>query len=294
MSDAERFRLQKGDLVFLWNRKKGDAYQVRVTPGATQGTHMGQIKHDDLLGASYGDTVLTHKGEPFCCLRPTIGEYARRIKRETQIVFPKDAGYILQHLNVQPGSTVLECGTGSGSLCCIFAHFVGASGRVVTYDKRGEFTELARKNAERWGVEGRIEFKTRSLDGGFDERDADAVFIDLPQPWGYIGDAWNALAPGNRLGILVPTFNQIAETLEEIERWPFADVQVLELLMRFLKTDPRRIRPEDIMVGHTGYLIFAAKIQPFASGDPGEEKADAEVSGDPDPVEDSGANGEES
>jgi tRNA (adenine57-N1/adenine58-N1)-methyltransferase len=254
--------LNYGDLVFLWSPRKGDCFLLRLSKGAVQGSRLGQLRHDDFVGRTYGEVVQSHNGEVFALLRPTLGEYLRRVKRNTQIVFPKEAGFILMHLNVGPGSKIVECGTGSGSLTCAFAHFVGDHGHVYTYDRREEFSQLARRNAERWGVADRITFKVRSLDEGFDERDADAVFLDLPTPWDYIGKAREALAPGNRIGILVPTFNQIERTLDELRSQGFADPQVVEILLRYLKTDPRRLRPEDVMVGHTGYLIFASKCEP--------------------------------
>ena len=261
--------LSAGDLVLIWSPAKGDSFLVRLAHGFTQGCHLGQMKHDDMIGMEYGDVILTNKGEPFFILRPALGEYTRRIKRQTQVIFPKDSGFIIQHLNFGPGSTVVECGTGSGGLTAVFAHFVGDNGRVVTYDRREEFSKLAESNAERWGVRHRVDFKVRDMKDGFDERDADAVFLDVQNPWDFIGVAHEALAWGHHLGILVPTFNQIEKTLIALDEYKFVDVQVLELLMRYYKTDPRRIRPDDIMNAHTGYLIFAAKARqlPATEGD---------------------------
>lgn len=255
--------IQAEDLVFIWNPKKGDCFLLKVQPRASQGTHFGQIKHADLVGREYGEGIRTPKGEIYYLIRPTLAEYTRRLKRQTQIIFPKDAGFILQHLNIFPGCTVVECGTGSGSLCCTFAHFVGDTGKVCTYDRREEFSELARKNARKWGVEQRIEFNVRQLSDGFKERNADAVFLDVPTPWEYIDKAYEALASGNRLGVLVPTANQISDTLRALAEYKFADVQVVELMLRYYKTEPNRIRPEDVMTGHTGYLIFAVKTLPL-------------------------------
>jgi tRNA (adenine57-N1/adenine58-N1)-methyltransferase len=233
------------------------------------------MKHGDMIGMEYGDIINTNKGSPFFILKPAVGEYTRRIKRQTQVIFPKDSGFIIQHLNFGPGATVVECGTGSGGLTAVFAHFAGDTGRVVTYDRREDFSSLAKSNAERWGVAHRIEFKVRDMRDGFDERDADAVFLDVQNPWDFIGQAREALAWGRRLGILVPTFNQIEKTLLALEEFNFADVQVLELLMRYLKTDPRRIRPDDTMVAHTGFLIFAAKARPLPEALSEESEAEA-------------------
>lgn len=255
--------LRAGDLVFIWNPKKGDNFLVKIDPGQSLGTHFGQIKHADLLNHEYGEGVYTPKGELYYLLRPTLAGFTRRIKRQTQIVFPKDAGFILQHMNIFPGCTVVECGTGSGSLCCTFAHFVGDTGKVCTYDRREDFSALAKKNAEKWGVAHRIEFNVRDLSEGFKERNADAVFLDVPTPWDFIDKAYDALAPGCHLGVLVPTTNQLSATIEKLQEYGFVDINAVELMLRYFKTDYKRIRPEDMMIGHTGYLVFAVKTLPL-------------------------------
>ena len=262
--------LAAGDLVFLWSPAKGDSFLIKLAHGASQGSHLGQMKHDDIIGLSYGEVIRTNRGEPFFILRPSVGEYTRRIKRQTQVIFPKDSGFIIQHLNFGPGARIVECGTGSGGLTSVFAHFVGDDGKVYTYDKREEFSRLAQANLERWGLAHRVEFKVRDMKDGFDERDADAVFLDVQNPWDYIAIARDALAGGHHIGILVPTFNQIEKTLLALAECHFVDVQVLELLMRYYKTDPRRLRPDDTMTAHTGFLIFAAKAEAL----PEEEEAD--------------------
>lgn len=253
--------LSAGDLVFLWSPDKGDSFLIKLSQGSTQGCHLGQMKHNDIIGMEYGDIINTNRGEPFFILRPSVGEYTRRIKRQTQVIFPKDSGFIIQHLNFGPGATIVECGTGSGGLTSVFAHFVGDDGKVCTYDKREEFSRLAQSNLERWGLAHRVNFKVRDMREGFDERDADAVFLDVQNPWDYIGIAHETLAWGHHIGILVPTFNQIEKTLVALREHGFVDVQVLELLMRYYKTDPRRLRPDDTMTAHTGFLIFAAKAR---------------------------------
>ena len=269
--------IQAGDLVFIWSPKKGDNFLIKVAPGNSQGTHFGQIKHNEIMEHDYGEAIYTPKGEIFYLMRPTIAGFTRRIKRNTQIVFPKDSGFILQHMNIFPGCTVVECGTGSGSLCCTFAHFVGDTGKVCTYDRREEFSALAKKNAEKWGVAHRIEFNVRELKDGFKERNADAVFLDVPTPWEFIDTAYEARAPGNHLGILIPTANQLSATIEKLNEFGFMDINAVEIMLRYYKTDPKRIRPEDVMIGHTGYLVFAVKTLPLPERDiPAENEEESE------------------
>lgn len=278
MTSGETSRLREGDLVLLLSPAKGETYLVRLQSGAVQGSHLGKIPHDAILESGYGEVIRTHLGRPFLVLKPSLGEYTRRIKRKTQIIYPKEAGYLLLHLDVFPGATVVECGSGSGSFTTILATFVGPTGRVVSYERRESFSELARSNCERFGVAERVTFKVRDLDDGegFDEEGADAVFLDLQNPWEYIAEVKHALAPGRRVGILVPTFNQIQQTLEALEANAFVQVEVVEILLRGYKTNPRRIRPEDLMVGHTGYLLFASSVvcaHPEVLSDPTSKEA---------------------
>ncbi|QTX33090.1 tRNA (adenine-N1)-methyltransferase [Aminithiophilus ramosus] len=260
--------LNEGDLVLLWSPHKGDSYLLSLKSGAFQGTRTGTIPHDSVAEASYGGVVTTGKGQLFYVLRPTSGEFMRRIRRQTQIIYPKDAGLLLLYLDIFPGARVLECGTGSGSLTSLLGHFVGESGRVYSYDRREEFSLIARDNCRRWGVEERVTFRIGEAVDGFEERDVDALVLDLPSPWEALDAAHAALAPGRRLAALVPTTNQLERLIDGLNEGAFVDIQVLETFLRTYRTNARRIRPDDTMIGHTGYLVIATAV--LARGGSGE------------------------
>jgi len=90
----------------------------------------------------------------------------------------------------------------------------------------------------------------------------DAIFLDVPNPWDYIRQVRAALKPGGFFCNLVPTFNQVEKLLYSLRRENFAFIEVCELLMRYYKPEPTRLRPTDRMIAHTGYLIFARRIEP--------------------------------
>jgi tRNA (adenine57-N1/adenine58-N1)-methyltransferase len=56
--------------------------------------------------------------------------------------------------------------------------------------------------------------------------------------------------------------NQVEKTLVALRQTNFAFLEVCEILLRFYQAEPNRLRPTDRMVAHTGYLIFARKIEP--------------------------------
>ncbi len=225
-------------------------------------THRGVLLHDDLIGRPWGTQVFSHMGAPFFLLQPSLADLLTDLPRTTQILYPKDIGFILVTMGIGPGKKVIEAGTGSGSMTIATAYAVGSDGHVITYEVRPDMQNLARKNLERVGLAGRVDFKLRDIAAGFDETDGDAFFLDVPNPWDYIAQVRAALKPGAFICSLVPTFNQVENLLHALRRNKFAFVEVCEILLRYFKPEPSRIRPTDRMVAHTGFLIFGRRIEP--------------------------------
>jgi len=251
--------IQAGDLVQLVGRDH--KYRlVRLQPGAELHTHRGLLKHDDMIGKPWGSRVDSHLGRPFYLLPPSLHDVLRDTKRSSQIIFPKDIGYILLKLSIVPGQTVVEAGTGSGALTTALATAVGPQGRVISYDSRSDMQTLARHNLEQLGLEGRVDFRLRDIAQGFEETDVPALFLDVAVPHEYIAQVRAALRPGGFFGSIVPTTNQVSLLLSALERHEFEFVEVSELSLRYYKPVPERLRPTDRMVAHTGYLIFARPV----------------------------------
>ncbi len=256
-------RVREDDVVILFDPEKSKKYFLNLS--LTRGkfsTEKGEIELSSLIGKPYGSKVKTHKGFTFILLPVTLYEFImHKLNRLTQIVYPKDSAFILLRLNVKPGDTVVESGIGSGALTAVFAQAVGKEGRVISYERREEFIKNALSNLRKLGLEERVEVKHRDISEGFDEvESADALFLDVREPWLYLDKAYRALKTGHFIGILVPTVNQVIETLKKLKELPFMDVEVCEILLRKYKTVPERLRPEDRMPAHTAYLIFARKL----------------------------------
>jgi tRNA (adenine57-N1/adenine58-N1)-methyltransferase len=153
------------------------------------------------------------------------------------------------------------------------AHAVGPNGQVISYEVKPDVQNLARKNLNRFGLASRVDFKLGDIQAGFDETDVDSFFLDLPNPYDYTVQVRTALKPGGHLCCLLPTFNQVEKTLYALHRDNFAFIEVCEIMLRYFQADPTKLRPTDRMVAHTGFLIFARRIEP--SQDPrGRELAD--------------------
>ncbi len=235
---------------------------LTLQAGAKFETHRGILQHDDLIGKPWGTQVFSHIGAPFFLLQPSLADLITELPRTTQILYPKDIGFILVTVGIGPGQTVMEAGTGSGSMTTALAFTVGPQGRVISYEVKPDVQNLARKNLTRFGLDSRVDFKLRDIQQGFDETNADAFFLDVPNPYDYTAQVRAALKPGGFLCCLIPTFNQVEKTLQALRQTRFAFVEVCELLLRYYKPEPARIRPTDRMVAHTGFLVFARRIEP--------------------------------
>ncbi len=257
---------QPDDIVLLISpdRKR---FVLQLAPGAAMHTHRGMIYHDAILQTPYGGTVLSHTGHRFTVLQPTMEEALMSLRRATQIVYPKEIGYILLKLSILPGRRVIEAGGGSGVLTAALARYVCPGGHVYSYEARLDMLDLARQNVARLGLLDVVQFHHRRAEEGFLERDVDALFLDLREPWRYLESVGQALANGGFFGAVVPTANQLIELVAGLQRRSdFTDLEAVEILLRQYKPVAERLRPMDRLTAHTGFLVFARKLERPSTG----------------------------
>lgn len=234
-------------------------YMVKVEAGKTFHTHKGFVKLDDLVGKDFGATVQSSLGAEFVALKPSLTDYIMKSARNTQITYPKDAALIVMFSGIGPGSRVVESGTGTGALTTAIAHYVKPEGRVYTYDIRGEFQKNAEKNLRRANLLDFVELKNKDVTTGIDERNVDAVILDLATPWLVVPHAYEALKASGALVSFSPTIDQVVRTTEVLREQNFIFIETVECLMRGMQIEPGKTRPHTLMTGHSGYITQARK-----------------------------------
>jgi len=250
--------IETGDEVLLYlNERK--SWIAKVEAGKKFHSHKGIVDLGELVGKPYGSEVRTTLGATLKVLPADYLDHLERIARRTQVIYPKDMAYITLMANVRSGSKVVECGTGSGALTSYLASHVRPGGKVITYEVREEFQENARKNIERLGLLESVEFKLKDITEGIDERDVDAVVLDMATPWLVVGMAYSALRTGGRIVSFSPTINQVEKSVDEMHKSGFVSVKTVELIMRTYKVKVNETRPDMVMVGHTGYIVSARR-----------------------------------
>jgi tRNA (adenine57-N1/adenine58-N1)-methyltransferase len=250
--------IKAGDLVILYDGRT--KFLVKVGSDKFHGNH-GYIEHKQLVGKEFGEEIRTHLGYSFVILSPVLEDLTMKVKRESQIVYPKDIGIILVKSGIFPGAKVVEVGTGSGSLTIALANFVRPNGKVITYEKRKDFAEIARGNLGKAGLEKFVQIKNQEVNRKIKEKNIDFVMLDLPNPWDIISHVRDSLKEGRRICCLLPTIDQVMEAVFYLEENGFTAIETVEIWMREILVRKGKTRPEQNMPSHTAYLIFGTKIK---------------------------------
>ncbi len=257
--NGEPFRA--GERIVLLD-ERGRRYLVRLEAGGTFHYHGGALPHALVLGSDEGTTVHSTTGASLLCFRPRLADFVLKMGRGAQVIYPKDLGPIMVSADIFPGARVLEAGTGSGALMLALCRAVGPEGRVISYERRGDFLEVARRNAEDFF--GKVPAWLDLRHGDVREVAATGetfhrALLDLPEPWAVLAEVASALLPGGILGTYLPTTGQVQEAVAALREARFAEVETFEVLQRGWHVAPRSVRPEHRMVAHTGFVTVGRK-----------------------------------
>ncbi|MGD0256792.1 MAG: methyltransferase domain-containing protein [Thermoplasmata archaeon] len=200
-------------------------------------------------------------GATYRAVRPSLSDLLTTLHRGAQIVTAKDAAQILLLAGVAPGGRVAEAGSGSGALTLVLASAVGPGGHVLSCDRRPEFLENARSNVARAGWGDRVEFRRRDVAlEGWGEDGFTSVVLDLAEPWEVLDASRTSMVSGGYVATYTPTYNQLERTVRRLRDVGFGEVRAVEVIERGIHVGDGGTRPEFEMLGHTGFLASARKV----------------------------------
>ena len=262
---------QEGDPVIFLDRKQRVYYGV-LQAGKQTNIRGNLLSHDAIIGRGEGFLLRSPREVQFWVFRPTLNDHVVNMPRGATVIYPKDLGVILQYADVYPGAKVVEAGHGSGALATALLRAVGPTGQVISYDIRQDFINNARKNLRNFlGEIPNHTVREINIYENFVDAEVDRLLLDLPEPWRVIPQAASNLRPGAIICSYSPTVLQVkpfCETLRQARC--FVNVLTLETLLRRWNIDGMSVRPELRMIGHTGFLTLARKVEPAAM--PAEEE----------------------
>lgn len=224
-------------------------------------THLGIIDIGSTIDMEYGSVIRTTEDKVIFLIEPTIHDFVMKSERKTQIVYPKDLGFIAARTGLKNGSKVLEIGTGSGAAATYFASIVKPDGHIYSFDVNPDFMEIAKRNLEKAGMLQYVTLHQHDPHQGVDVREADVALVDLGDPWTVLDQVHEALKGSGAFVAICPTMNQIEKTATELKKKGFVDIESVELLIRNMEAREGMTRPSMRMIGHTTYLVFARKVQ---------------------------------
>lgn len=261
---SEQGYFKEGDRVQLTD-PKGKLYTFTITPGKEWHTHKGWINHDDLIGLPEGSVVSTTAGLKFTAFIPLLADYVLSMPRGATIVYPKDAAMIVGVADIYPGACVLEAGVGSGALTLSLLRAVGEAGSVHSVERRQDFADNATANIENYFGQ---KPKNWQLDVGSLQEQVftqkfDRVILDMLAPWECVAMAAEVLRPGGVFLAYVATTTQLSATAEALKSdGHFTEPESSETIVRGWHHEGLAVRPQQRMIGHTGFLIQSRRMAP--------------------------------
>lgn len=253
-----------GDRIQLTD-SKGKLYSFTITPGKEWHTHKGWITHDDLIGLPEGSVVSTTAGLSFSAFKPLLADFVLTMRRGATIVYPKDAAMIIGVADVFPGARVLEAGVGSGALTISLLRAVGEKGSVHSIERREDFADIARANVNEYFTNQTENWKldVGDLQDQIFDSEFDRVVLDMLAPWECIDVAAKALRPGGVFLAYVATSTQLSATAEALKTdGRFTEPESSETLVRGWHHEGLAVRPQQRMIGHTGFIIHSRRMAP--------------------------------
>jgi tRNA (adenine57-N1/adenine58-N1)-methyltransferase len=209
----------------------------------------------------YGSAIRTTEGKLIFLMEPTIHDFIMKSERKTQIIYPKDLGYIVARTGLKNGSKVLEIGTGSGALATFMASIVKPEGHIYSFDVNFEFMEMAKRNLEKADMAKYVTLYQHDPHQGVNIRNIDVATVDLGDPWTVVDQVYDALKGSGAFVAICPTMNQIEKTAVQLKKSGYADIDCVELMIRNVEAREGMTRPSMRMIGHTTYLVFARKVE---------------------------------
>lgn len=253
-------------------------------------TPYGALKCAELIGKNFGNKVNLSKGWGYI-FQPTPELWTLTLPHRTQIIYTPDISMITLQLELEPGSIVIESGTGSGSLSHALIRSVKPHGHLYTFDFHENRVETASKEFEEHGLKDYVTAIHRDVcAAGFGDKldgQANAVFLDLPHPWLAIPHAIKSFRDdGGRICSFSPCIEQVQKSCATLAELGFQEIQTMEVLqtqytvqtrslnvlnLDILKTEKEEngikqeketakmtvAVPPNSQNGHTGYLTFA-------------------------------------
>ena len=238
-----------GDMVILYTDDKL-MVEVKIKEGSEYANHNGVFKHSAIVGKRFGTKLYSETMRGYVYLLKTSSTmHTLWLRHRTQILYAPDISMVLLQLDIKCGSTVIESGTGSGSLSTSIAKTLLPAGHLYTFEFNKERVRIAKEEFEDMGLEKFITvtyrdvlqdgFKLETEESDYLDDKSDAVFLDLPSPWKAVKHAHKVLRHNGRLCNFSPCIEQVQKVWMLLHKLKFSHIRTIECLSQVYTSQNR-------------------------------------------------------
>lgn len=277
LDSPQNLLVRQGDVCIIYISEHV-RHKLKVDGENQIQTKFGALKALDLIGHPYG-TKFNLKSGWVLILRLTPELWTQILPHRTQILYQADISLICAHLDIKPGSVVVESGTGSGSLSHSIIRSILPNGFLYTFEHDPQRVFSAHKEFQEHGYGGNVTVfeKNVYIDGfGIDLAEkVDACILDIPEPWNAIQHAYKVLRPdGSRLCTFSIAIEQVKQNVQKMKELKLEDITTFECINQPYSTKQIAFRTwndresaslycrsflPNQSIGHSGFITFASK-----------------------------------
>ena len=253
---------EAGERVLLLDQRDR-TYLVRCRPAGRSTPTAGRCPTTTLIGQPEGVRVETIGGMVLTAFRPRFADFALKMPRGAQVIYPKDLGPILRLRRHLPGRARAGGRDGVGRAddravprrrpraAASSPTRSGRASRPGGRQHRGVLRD--RPRLARSCARGTCAMSRPPVTGSIGRPGS-------PRAVGRAGDAWRARWSPAACSAL-PAHDRAGPAARPGVRRPgFQHVETFETLRRSWHVTERSVRPDHRMVGHTGFLTIARRV----------------------------------